>query len=403
MYPFGGLPENLIAFCGVLRRERRFGIGPGEARDAARALETVDLADEAVVRDALRPVLCRTAEEAAVFDRAFSEFFFPGPRGVPQPGLPPASREAQRQEGEGEQKSVRPPPEHRTGDGRADQEADAVGERAVPVAVGESDEPAPALTLARAAYSPLDAREAAEVRVLQRADAAWRDAARALVRRLQLGRTRRWRPAPAGRRFDLRRTLRGSLQTGGETVSVRWLRRPRRTPRFVLLVDGSRSMGGHAWTALQVAVALAGATLRVEAFTFSTGLQRVSDEVRRAAAGETPRLSHLERAWGGGTSIGGSLREFLRRYGERLVGRDTLVVIASDGLDLGEPDQLREAMRQLRRRAAGIVWLNPLLDTPGYEPTARGMVAARPYVTTFASLVDAAGLARLARLVVPHR
>ena len=90
---------------------------------------------------------------------------------------------------------------------------------------------------------------------LPRVERAWRDAARSFVRRLHLGLSRRWRPASRGRRFDLRRTLRASLQTGGEALSPRWLRRPRRAPRFVLLVDGSRSMSAHARTALQMAVA----------------------------------------------------------------------------------------------------------------------------------------------------
>jgi uncharacterized protein with von Willebrand factor type A (vWA) domain len=63
------------------------------------------------------------------------------------------------------------------------------------------------------------------------------------------------------------------------------------------------------------------------------------------------------------------------------------------------PDMLRDAMRELHRRSAGVVWLNPLLETEGYEPTAVGMSAALPYVTTFTSINDQAGLARLSRLV----
>ena len=63
------------------------------------------------------------------------------------------------------------------------------------------------------------------------------------------------------------------------------------------------------------------------------------------------------------------------------------------------PDVLRDAMRELQRRAAGVVWLNPLIDTEGYEPTAAGMSAARPYVASFVSVSDHAGLARLARLM----
>jgi uncharacterized protein with von Willebrand factor type A (vWA) domain len=255
-----------------------------------------------------------------------------------------------------------------------------------------------ATVFAPSSYSPLDVNRF-EAPELPRVDRAWHDAARSFIRRLHLGRSRRWRPATRGRRFDLRRTLRAGLQTGGEALSPRWLRRPQRAPRIVLLVDGSRSMSAYARTALQMAVALASATMRVEVFTFSTGLQRVTDAVRRAAAGEVRRLDRLHHAWAGGTAIGACLRDFLRRFGERMVGRDTVVMIASDGLDVGMPDVLRDAMRELHRRSAGVVWLNPLLEIEGYEPTAAGMRAARPYVTTFTSINDPVGLARLSRLV----
>ena len=158
-------------------------------------------------------------------------------------------------------------------------------------------------------------------------------------------------------------------------------------------------MAAAATTALQMTTAIACATLRVEAFTFSTRLERVTEYVRRAAAGETIRLRHRRNAWAGGTMIGAALRDFLTRFGDRLLGRDTVVVIVSDGLDVGEPGELRDAMRELQRRSSGVVWLNPLLETQGYEPTARGMLAARPFIATFATVNDAAALARLARSV----
>ena len=43
MYPFGDLPGNLAAFCGVLRRDYGFRVGPGEINDAARVLHRIDL------------------------------------------------------------------------------------------------------------------------------------------------------------------------------------------------------------------------------------------------------------------------------------------------------------------------------------------------------------------------
>jgi hypothetical protein len=399
MYPFASLPENLIAFCAVLRRDHGFRIGPGELHDAARSLEVVDLPDEHAVRNALRPILSATLRDATVFDQAFTDFIFPGPAGVRQDQMPSTRREP------GADADGREEPfdqERRTTPSHVDADAVDVAPEVrdgpiAPLETTDSDLEEAAL-LARSSYSPLEA-DGTDAPDLTRAESAWRDAARSLVRRLHVGLSRRWRPARHGQRFDLRRTLRVSLQTGGEALTPRWLRRPRRIPRFVLLIDGSRSMSAHARTTLQVAVAMASITMRIEVFTFSTALQRVTSDVRRAAAGETRHLESVQYAWGGGTSIGVCLREFLRKFGERLLGRDTIVIIASDGLDVGEPDTLRSAMSELQRRSAGLVWLNPLLETPGYEPTARGMTAARPYVTTFASVTDVASFARLSRLV----
>jgi uncharacterized protein with von Willebrand factor type A (vWA) domain len=398
MYPFASLPENLVAFCAVLRREHGFRIGPGEQRDAARALEVVDLSDDLTVRHALRPILSGTLDDVKVFDEAFAAFMFPGPAGVRQDQMPSTRREPG---SDADGREERPDPQRRTSTAAVDDDdMDVTPETGDgPIAPletsdGDAGQEAPR---ARSSYSPLEADgEAPDVMPAER---AWRDAARSLARRVEVGLSRRWRPSRSGRRFDLRRTLRASLQTGGEALAPRWLQRPRRTPRFVLLIDGSRSMGVHARTSLRIAVALASITTRVDVFTFSTALQGVTRDVRLAAAGRTRHLQSIEYSWGGGTSIGACLREFLRTSGERLLGRDSVVMIASDGLDVGEPDTLRGAMRELHRRSAGIVWLNPLIDTPGYEPTARGMHAARPYVTTFASVTDVASFARLSRVV----
>ena len=396
MYPFAGLPENLAAFCETLRRQHGFHIGGGELRDAARALDVVDVANERAVRHALQPILASTLDDVLVFDDAFTQFFFPVPPSVRQDRMPSTRREPGT---DADGRDRRPQQvRHAPPSGADADQASALGGASMSALESSGDDHEEATVFAPSRYSPIAATEF-DAPELPRVERAWRDAARSFVRRLHVGLSRRWRPAGRGRRFDLRRTLRAGLQTGGEALSPRWLRRPLRAPRIVLLVDGSRSMGAYARAALQMAVALASVTMRVEVFTFSTGLQRVTDDVRRAAAGEVRRLDRLHNAWAGGTAIGACLRDFLRRFGERMVARDTVVMIVSDGLDVGVPDVLRDVMRELHRRSAGIVWLNPLLETDGYEPTAAGMSAARPYITTFASIDDQAGLTRLSRLV----
>lgn len=393
MYPFGDLPANLASFCDALRRRHDFRIGPGELRDAARALEVVALSDERAVRHALRTVLSSSRDTAADFDEAFDVFFFPGPEGVPQHDMPALAAHSTRPD-QGTPGGARRPVDR--DDAAAELEADSGRARA---SLAEGDETAGdegAVRLARASYSPMAGAGYGVLR-LRPVSAAWRAGAQTLVRRLELGLSRRWRPGLRGRRFDLRRTWRASLQLGGETLVPRWLTRRRRAPRFVVLIDGSRSMAPSDLAALDLAIAIASVTRRIEVFTFSTSLRRLTREIRLAAAGRTVDVDLAHEAWGGGTNIGASLRAFLQQHAGRLVSRDTLVIVVSDGLDVGATDALRDAMRELHRRAAGVTWLNPLLDTPGYEPTSRGMAAARPFVTTFTSASSPEGLARLAR------
>jgi len=70
-------------------------------------------------------------------------------------------------------------------------------------------------------------------------------------------------------------------------------------------------------------------------------------------------------------------------------------MIVSDGYDTGEPEQLSEEMRRLRRRCRKIIWLNPLIGWRDYSPAARGMQAALPYVDLFAPAHNLQSLAAL--------
>ena len=74
------------------------------------------------------------------------------------------------------------------------------------------------------------------------------------------------------------------------------------------------------------------------------------------------------------------------------------MIILSDGLDRGDPARLAAAVREIRRRAKKLVWLNPLLGDDRYEPATPGMKAALPYVDHFASAHNLESLERL----VPH-
>ncbi|MEI7624850.1 MAG: VWA domain-containing protein [Actinomycetota bacterium] len=210
-------------------------------------------------------------------------------------------------------------------------------------------------------------------------------------------RTRRREVARRGKP-DLRRTLRRSFRTGGEPVERIWRGRQQRRRRVIFILDVSSSMSAYSRGLLLFAHAATRADQRWEAFCFSTRLTRIT----RALARTDPDLA-LDRAatevhdWDGGTRIGDSLRQFLDQYGHGGLARGAIIVICSDGLDVGDPEVLEEQMQRLGRLAHRVIWLNPLQEQDGYQPLARGMSAALPHVDTFASGHNLATLEALAR------
>ena len=99
--------------------------------------------------------------------------------------------------------------------------------------------------------------------------------------------------------------------------------------------------------------------------------------------------------WSGGTKIGESLSDFVARYLDRFVTKKTVVIVFSDGLDRGDTTLVATAMRAIRSRAGRIIWLNPLAGDSRYEPTARAMAAARPFIDRLAPAHNLESLERL--------
>jgi uncharacterized protein with von Willebrand factor type A (vWA) domain len=142
---------------------------------------------------------------------------------------------------------------------------------------------------------------------------------------------------------------------------------------------------------------LAGA-VRTEAFVFGTRLTRVTRPLLEGDADEA--LAHVARAvpdWSGGTRMGEALAAFNRLWARRVLSGGPVVLLISDGWDRGNPALLGEEMARLQRSCHRLVWLNPLLATPEYEPLTRGLVAALPFVDDFLPLHHLENLEELAR------
>lgn len=237
------------------------------------------------------------------------------------------------------------------------------------------------------------------------------DADRARVHDLLDGTT--WRaPSRPGRRhrvggrgpraqLDLGATLRAAAATGGEPIVLHHRRATTVRRPLVILVDVSGSMAPYADALLRLAHAVVrdsrGAG-RVEVFGFGTRLTRLTPDLRghdveRAVARAMARIDD----WHGGTRLGESLRTFHDRWGT--TARSGVVVVLSDGWDRGDPDLVAAGMARLQRTARRVIWANPLKAGPGYEPLARGMAAALPFVDRFVEGHSAASLSALGAMI----
>lgn len=212
--------------------------------------------------------------------------------------------------------------------------------------------------------------------------------------------SRRFGPSERGPRPDVRRSFRESVSPAGDLVPLRMTnRRPRRRP-LIVIADVSGSMERYAEMMLVFAHAAAGRLGRVETFTFSTRLTRVTHHLRRRdpaaalrAAGETVA------DWSGGTQIGDAIETFVRVWARRVSRGGPVVLIVSDGWDCGPPEQLHGAMRALRRFVHRVIWLNPLAGHEGFAPETRGMKVALPFVDDLVPGASVADLRSVVRLL----
>ena len=211
-------------------------------------------------------------------------------------------------------------------------------------------------------------------------------------------RTRRTVKARSGPRPDLRRTVRETMRTHGEPPEQFWRRRRKRMRPLILLLDVSGSMADYSRNLVQFAHSARRADARVEVFCFGTRLTRITKMLERRRPDEAmARAAEAVVDWEGGTRIGDSIAEFVRRWGRQGTGRGGIVVICSDGLDRGDPEVLAGAMERLARLSHRVVWMNPHMGNDAdFVPNTLGMMVAAPHVDTILSGHDLRSLEQFA-------
>jgi len=377
----GHLTANLVVFARLLRT---LGIDahPTGGMELVRALDLVGIERSREVYYTARCLLVTRHDQLALFDRAFELFWRQAVRrdsARPEGTLPPALRAEAPGVGE-------PLPIGLATISLAPPRAPAPAEQ-VPEGILASRTYSPTELLRRKDFGSLSPEELEEVKRLMAG----------LVLDLGARWSRRW--LRAGRPpVDIHDSIRRSLRAGGELFELIG-REPKWRPRpLVVLADISGSMERYSGLLLRFVCGIARSQARpIKAFVFSTQLTHItrhlrSRDVERAVA----EITRSVPDWSGGTRIGKSLKMFNSYWARRVLGRGAVVLVISDGWDRGDIELLRHEMVRLQRRSHRLIWLNPLLGSPLYEPLTMGLQAALPFVDDFLPIHNLESLEQLA-------
>ena len=355
------ITERLILFAGLLKRHG-FKVFSSNVKDCLCALEDIGIAEREDFFNVLRANLVTSDMEWRLFRDLFDSFW--------------------REQEEDREEERADSPQEKTGKG--DHFEESLGETAshqdsTPEACFEKQR------LEGATYSPVSCVEKKDISHFDKGDI---QVAQLLLKRMispfQTVFTRRYRRSRRKADLDFRRVFRKSLKSGGMPLELFYKKKRKRLKRLIILADVSGSMDRYARFVMPFIMGLKGFGSKAEVFVFSTSLTPITSIIRRLAIHEAlDRISQEVPDWSGGTRIGHSLHQFNERYGERCLNKRAVVVIMSDGWDLGGKELLRREMERLKQKAHAVIWLNPLAGDSDYKPVCQGMRTALPYVDYF--------------------
>ena len=359
----GHILPNLLRFAEVLRR-LGLDAGPASVLDMVRATEHVHIGRRGEFYQAARSIFVHRRQDLPVFDEAFNVFW----------RKPNTARSGMDLRSMGEQRRFRKP---QVSAGHDEPVDDALALEGDP-----DDDSVSQVNLTRT-YS---AREVLRQKDFAQFSGQEIGEARRMMASLRwdLGQRRTRRMAPGdGASLDVRRTLRRSLQYGGELFDLAE-RGPKSRPRSLALIcDVSGSMERYTRMLLHFIHTIA-VGQSIEAFLFATRLTRITRQLRYRSIDQA--IAEVSRAvpdWAGGTRIGEAVKTFNYQWLRRTLRGQAIVMIISDGWDRGDPELLARETSRLQLSCHRLMWLNPLLGSPDYQPLTQGMQAALPYVDDF--------------------
>ncbi len=160
-------------------------------------------------------------------------------------------------------------------------------------------------------------------------------------------------------RLDSRRTIRQSLQYGGVPMEVRFRRRHREKPKLVTMCDVSDSVRNASRFMLQLVWSLQECFSKVRSYVFVSEIAEVTqafstypvDKAIDWALKSSPVDYHCR------SDFGYAFSRYARTELDSLDRKTTILMLGDARNNYNDPQSW--ALRQIRERVKGIIWLNP--------------------------------------------
>lgn len=180
-------------------------------------------------------------------------------------------------------------------------------------------------------------------------------------------------------RVDWAQTLKRWARRGHSDAALVWNRMPYGPGRLVVLWDVSGSMANYVEWYFPWLYWMAQQRSDVHVFGFGTAVEDLTMHLHCTYGKAVRSLYQETNLWGSGTAMGRAFQEWNSRFGPRLLGTGSTILIISDGWDVGRPEDLEDALRRMAQRSRTMWWVNPLMVTAGFEPKTRALKVALHY------------------------
>jgi len=355
------LPSHVVQFCRYLR-ENGFEIGPNEESDVLLSFSQAFPFSSEEQKNLYKAILVKSRKQYLLFDDLYDRYWLELARAEDSKTKDSEEKIDEPQKSTQQKTSLQVLKQWLYA-GRIDEEKDIATYSAFE-ALGQKD---------FSSFLESEQKELLEI-------------IRIIAKKLANRYSRRYKRTRSTLHIDLKNTIRKSMNYGGDIDQILFREKLKKKVNLILICDVSKSMELYSQFLIEFMYNFQQVVHKLYTFAFSTQLVSLTKTLQDADFSKV--LNDLSRQvphWSGGTRIGESLHQFRSMYANKLLNKDAIVIILSDGWDTGDIDLLERTMKYIRKKSDRIIWLNPLAGNPNYSPTTKGMEICMPYIDVFAS------------------